>query len=317
VLPIEVPTNFSDEGAAYWAATAAPGAPVVCTPGVTFPKVISAAVLGQFPACPNGVGSGGCSLPVNTDNPAVPNFNCFNPNAAPLATMPDGRYFNTVAVIPAGTLRVDGYCNGAIAIPCTRQGRAVTAWYRLHTTRATNQGGTNLIGNVPPAVAVNNCKTFDATTQIGCLVKANPCSIGYAGREAVDKAINGPVNNFAYKLGGGDAFAPSPLPPTDDLIYALQDLTATQFYPMSRKLFVNKYVDTTKAETVAANVAAEDALYNCFSSHTGIPGTVSGNAYNGAPLANFWVQKFNFLPILSGPIAGAGPQLDNVCPSVR
>ena len=88
------------------------------------------------------------------------------------------------------------------------------------------------------------------------------------------------------------------MPPTDANIVGLLDPSpAATFYPMSRKLFVNRWVDPALPEAVAANFTSQEALYNsCFKS---------------SAITNARVSQFNFLPIPTGPA------VDNACPNNR
>ena len=57
------------------------------------------------------------------------------------------------------------------------------------------------------ATTTGPCVDNDDTSQIGCLVKASPCSVGYAGREAADPAA--PFDNVALRLTGIQATTPN------------------------------------------------------------------------------------------------------------
>jgi hypothetical protein len=86
---------------------------------------------------------------------------------------------------------------------------------------------------VPTLPAGEFCRKLSATNQIGCLVKANACSIGYAGREAVDVFSSGP-KNMAFRLND---IAGS--------VTNIQNLVTTAStaddYPLARGLYVNAF----------------------------------------------------------------------------
>ena len=293
VLPVEIPTNYSDEGVAYWSPSAGPGqSPVVCDPGKFAPSLPDSSPQG---ICPNG-NAPPCLFPVHVDPVTLAvNFNCLS-NAASLpgVGLRDERVFNLLVVNSAGKYVHDAYLNPNLTLSAIRQSRVVSGFFRLHATQTTNFGGTP---TSPGVVGTNVCKQFTSTDQIGCLVKANPCSIGFAGREAVDKLPN-PLNSLAYQLGIAAADAK---PPTDTNIYKLLDVSSTTFYPMSRKLFVNHWVDP--ALPVLPTMANEDILYNCFKDST---------------VTNPIVSTFHFLPLNgSQPFVPTGPVIDNVCPNNR
>jgi ABC-type phosphate transport system substrate-binding protein len=285
VLPIEIPTNYADEGVAYWSPTSAPGqAPLICNPGV-FAPTIPVAPAGL---CPDGT-SPPCLFPVNV-TAGVVSFNCLVATATPVKPpLRDNRIYNLLVVNAAGKYVLDGYLNPNLtALNAARQNRVVSAYFRLHTSQTTNYGGNpTLLGTAGTSV----CKALTSTDQIGCLVKANPCSIGFAGREGVDKA---PLilNTMAYRLG--TTLADS-RPPTNTTINALVDPSPTAaFYPMARKLFVNHWTDPSLTPPFAAK---EEVLYSCFKDST---------------ITNPRIQQFNFLPV---PVTG--PIVDNICPNNR
>jgi len=287
VLPIEIPTNYSDESTAYWA-PAGGGAPVLCDQGQFAPSFPDTSPPGM---CPDGTAGTACLLPVqcipSVANCTSVNFNCLSDRALP-AHPParDERVFNLFVLNSAGKFVYDNYTNPNLTLTAVRQRRVVSAYFRLHTSQKTDFGGPTTVVGTP---GVSICKQFTSTDQIGCLVKANPCSIGFAGREAVDKVA--PFNTLAYQLG--DSLA-ALRPPTPTNIYALLDSANPNFYPMSRKLFVNHWNDP--ALPTPASAANEELLYSCFKS---------------AGITNARVSQFNFLPIIPGP------QVDNVCPNNR
>lgn len=233
VLSITMPANFSTVQQAY--AANAGGATVFCTPGVFAPSIVdpqhSATAL-----CPDGSHQP-CLLPVNTDGP-TPVFNCLSnplPSKLPLR---DNRVFNLHPVNAAGQYLRDNYLNPAIptsSLSATRQARIVSAYYRLHTSQVTN-----VAGSVPTG---GPCTTFAATTQIGCLVKASACSVGFAGREGVTA-----TDNMAIRIAGITASTAN-----------VQNLVlGGAFYPLSRKLWFNSIKGFT------AVTGAESTLAGCF-----------------------------------------------------
>jgi len=101
----------------------------------------------------------------------------------------------------------------------------VGAYYRIHQSHTLATVGGS------PAL----CQSGSATDQIGCLVQASPCSIGYAGREGANVAVNGVQGAFSLKNNGID-------PQTQ----CVRNLIASTFfpavggtYPIARRLFLN------------------------------------------------------------------------------
>jgi hypothetical protein len=262
VLPITLPANYSTPQQAYFG-DATTGAPVACDildpPGVGPGRAIDSINMDTQHSgtaiCPNGTRQP-CDLPYKVD-PNAPNgrnFNCFqdqlNPN---LSGVQDMRVYNVHPVDVTGHYLRDNYLNSSIpGLAAARQARVVSAYYRLHTTR-----NTNVNGSVPK---VASCRQFTSTDQIGCLVKANTCTMGFAGRESVDATL--PGANFAIRMEG---IAPS--------TQNIQNLVAGgTFYPISRKLWLNSLRGFSTAS------AAEVALFNFESNPASIdPIIVSRN----------------------------------------
>jgi hypothetical protein len=186
--------------------------------------------------CPNGDApqDGKCYLPTRTE-PTQPGgfaFDCLNnglnvpaaifdadTNGSDFPDAPntdgiqdaDGRAYNLIVRNPDGSIithtRPNPVALGEMTVP------TINAYYRIHTSR----GGTS---------AAKVCNTQnDATDQIGCLVQASPCSMGYAGGGAVS---NNP-GTVAANVNG--------VPPTTANVQAL--VLGGTTYPISRKLFIN------------------------------------------------------------------------------
>ncbi len=89
-----------------------------------------------------------------------------------------------------------------------------SAFYRIHTTRTLD--GTAV-----------GCQENSATKQIGCLVQASPCSIGFAGGEAKDTLPKGTA--VAFKVNA--------LEPSKACVRKL--IAGGTPYPLSRQLYIN------------------------------------------------------------------------------
>jgi hypothetical protein len=115
-------------------------------------------------------------------------------------------------------------------------GRPFTgAYYRLHECSSNTFGHHNVA-----------CQNVDATSQIGCLVQASPCSIGFTSRSVVQASrgtvalqVNGVPDRAECITGNGG-----------DIPYAT--------YPFARKLFLN----TLAGFDVQSDL--ESALTSCF-----------------------------------------------------
>jgi hypothetical protein len=201
-----------------------------------------------FDACPNGVregvdangllSAGSCAYPVIQQGDGTLDPRCYNTKANKLAaeqlpTAPnnvDARVYNLHTWTLSGTTFVHAKATRATGqaapVPTTVAVNMSGGYYRLHHKHSNqpNQGGS-------PAF----CTQSSATDQIGCLVQASPCSIGYAGREAKGIVVNGVQGAVALKVNG-----------VDPEIQCVRNLIASTFfpavgstYPIARRLFLN------------------------------------------------------------------------------
>ncbi|MET0593151.1 MAG: DUF4215 domain-containing protein [Polyangiaceae bacterium] len=131
--------------------------------------------------------------------------------------------------------------------------RVVGAFTRIHSSTTLTPGVT--------------CTNRDATSQIGCLVSASPCSIGFAGRGAIDDNANA----ADLKI--------NKLHPT---LACIQNVT----YPLSRKLYVNTFqgfedADLATQERELVKCFAQRSIIDPILNNRGfvpLPATAPGNA---------------------------------------
>ena len=214
VQPISIPQDVT--GSTIWVANRYPQGGN-CTPGIR-------AFVNPLPAntilCPDGslkANGGTCRLPQNTANGR---FDCVVDSPLPAgAGISDARVFNLGPVNNLGNMAalLDSYQNPNFT---TNLRRFARRYYGVHMVRPDTS-------STPPTIA-GSCQFETDTSQIGCLVKASPCSIGFAGREAVDTAA--PLNNLALKIQGVE--------PTTATIQNLAT-GGTPVYPLARKLWFN------------------------------------------------------------------------------
>lgn len=284
VQVIEVPTNL-DAAALY-------NIPA-CTPGkfgLAPPRLLSPGALPNYTTpCPNGATScpcpnagkligTSCWFPFQDLGGGARNYNCLNEQqfvqGAVKNGTTDGRTYNLFAHNSDGTYRLDGYnvpedpSAFASGDDTDRTQRYITrANYRIHTTLvSTGSTGTA-------------CQKADSTAQIGCLAQADPCSIGYAGREAA--TVN--ANVVALTV---NAIAPTPAN-----IAKLLGPTDPTTYPISRKLFFNSLPG------FQAVAGGELELAKCFgnsgssSAGTGTNGAIKAKGF--IPMDDPTVIPFN------------------------
>lgn len=256
VLPISIPQDL--QGATVWATNRYP-AGGNCTPGIR-------AFVNPFPVhqmvCPDGAvkaNSGTCRLPQNTANGR---FDCIVDSTGSPGNTPDPRVYNLQPVDNGGhvTTLLDSYANPNFANPNPSLRRFARRYFGLHMVRPDNS---------QKAATATSCQLTDDTSQIGCLVKTSPCSLGFAGREASDPAP-GPFANVALRI--------ETVQGTQASIEALATGVGT-VYPLARKLWFNSHNDPGDlvgfSEAVGTNLlASEIALAGCM----GLPNVCATNA---------------------------------------
>ena len=96
--------------------------------------------------------------------------------------------YNLWVLSGSGKFFRDAYVNPYLDASSVRQNRIVSAYYRLQTTK---------VNNTIASATGGPCRALTSTEQIGCLVKASACSIGFASRGAV--AFDN--TNMAFQIG--------------------------------------------------------------------------------------------------------------------
>lgn len=236
------------------------------------------------PTCPNGASYGPgntCKFPKREGTGTAPTgFNCMahannDPPGTPNAATFDARVFN---------LR-PRQANGLLVPTSNPELNLMRSspWYRMHQTRVMT--GSN----------ISFCRELDATDQIGCLVTANPCSIGFAGVGAVGDAAtpdtypnrkglglrsdNNTLNNFPTSAG-------------------IQASCSTR-YTLTRNLYVctlDDFLNTGNQGSVGTNQSflnAEQEIVDFFTGNqTGVETAVIGAGFITAP----WPPEFVACP---------------------
>ena len=177
----------------------------------------------------------------------------------------DARVFNLMPVNNVGGMAalLDSYQNPSFPAPTFNPRRFARRYYGVHMVRPDNTAST--------ATITSPCLLTTDTTQIGCLVKASPCSIGFAGREGADDGVGGaPFNNVALRLNNIQA--------TQQNIENLA-LGLTPVYPMARKLWFNSFQDPAIGFVTPNLSSAEQALSTCM----GLPPVCATSADCTAP----------------------------------
>jgi hypothetical protein len=195
-----------------------------------------------FGNCPGGRPRRGglCLIPVvSATNPRCINSQTNLPPASAAGT--DGRIFNTQPRNPDGTI-VAGL---------------TSAFYRLHESRTVVGGG---------------CKQTDATQQIGCLVRADKCAEGYAGREVLAEPA---IATVQLASAGGVCTSPT------------ASTIVGGSYPLSRKLYLSSLKGFGAVTGEEADLAA------CFSDEAKVESAISANNFIPDPFAGIQTENFS------------------------
>jgi hypothetical protein len=195
----------------------------------------------------------------------------------------DGRAYNLPLKVAGGTEPAKYLVDG-------NKNRAVGSFFRIHQASSSSYSAN-----------ANTCQFMNDTQQIGCLAAADPCSLGYAGREADQVAVTG--GNQAETVDGltsssgptgdqlvknlllGGAFCdsthacPDPVNTTCNLVFKQCFANGTSVYPIARKLWL------ATSFGFANLTGGEDVTARCFADNNN-----AGNA----------IAAFNFLKIPAG-----------------
>lgn len=260
VQVVEIPTNLS---VAQLYTTA------LCDSGkfaTALPKAAGDPAALPNPPCPNGGGLtlGRCYQPYIDLGGGAKNFNCLarvNPvQGIARNSMTDGRAYNMWVKDSTGKILKDGFTVPSDPAnfpsnPATTQRLVTGAFFRAHTSIVATGGG-------------STCQLGDSTAQIGCLTQADPCTIGFAGREA---ATGGSVALSVNGVSDDEVNIVKLLAPTASADFAAR-------YPMSRKLYFNSLQGFSNLFAGSG----EAALASCFASNA---------------IMNPIMQSHNFIPM--------------------
>jgi hypothetical protein len=267
VLPISIPQELP--GGTIWATHRYPQGGN-CTTGALDTR-------NPLPArqmlCPDGTikNSGGlCFLPVNNGASPV-RFDCVVDTpptgiVVPLdggtPSLQDRRAWNLMPVTNVGGMAtlLDSYQNpGFAAAPATGATtlrRFARRYYGINMVRPDTR--------FAPATIATGCTQETDTNQIGCLVKANPCSLGFAGREAADSVAT--FANVALRVNS--------IQPTNPNVENIATGGAP-VYPLSRKLWFNSFVASPAIGFDTPPLTADELL---LSQCMGLPGACTTDA---------------------------------------
>ncbi|HVZ71346.1 MAG TPA: substrate-binding domain-containing protein [Polyangia bacterium] len=239
----------------------------------------------QIPAgykCPNSGNSpvlGGCYMPY-AGTAASPDPRCVSPSTNKCfdkgALRDDGRSYNLPVVILSSQVPTAQRSTFTYQFGLDNLNRIMDhSFFRIHSTTA----GAN---NVPNAAtgATGLCQENDDTSQIGCLVDSDPCSVGYAGREGAkgfpgtgSPAAPQPDHNKALAVLGTTPFTASAADPSNTdaaLQNLLQPAGTLPLYPLARRLYVATSYGFTNLK------GGESEFAQCYGNNTIVNAALSG-----------------------------------------
>jgi hypothetical protein len=255
----------------------------------------------QLPAgfiCPDGTPPtfGGCYLPIISQ--ADPDPRCIANNSQKCFGVPgnpDGRAYNFATVVLRTQIPTANQAapNFTYQFALDANKRIMTgSFYRLHMRKPSP--------NAAPDASVGQtgvCQQRDATSQIGCLVDADRCSVGLAGRGAAKNfpGIGSPAVPTASPLkalaisGFGVPLTP-PFTPGGDPDLALRNLLAAPgtgpFYPMARRIYLGTIFGFGDALLFAGSTSpnpdetsGERQLVKCFNTPSITTVAMTDNEY--------------------------------------
>jgi hypothetical protein len=198
--------------------------------------------------CPNGsppLGGNLCYMPVTASGDP----RCVATNTDKCADVvggkPDGRRYNLVTMVASTQVAkaFPAFSTGTFqfSVDATTPTPRILngSFYRIHSVVP----GANYAAGVGTETGTTGvCTQTDDTSQIGCLADSDPCSVGYAGREADQGfpgtvAANGPTSQ---PLKGLTIDGTPPFTPGADPDLAVKNLLvagATPLYPLARRLW--------------------------------------------------------------------------------
>jgi hypothetical protein len=262
VLPIVLPDATTVQASDLYPQTA-------CSQSCTLVAPIKVSFLPADFRCPGSGNSpiqGFCFMPdiAGTTDPRCRSTNtniCFD-----VVGKPDGRQYNLPIVVAqsqfTGAFQKFKAAASPFQMAVNANGQIINeAFFRVHEATAG-------ASNVPdPTVGTTGlCMENDDSSQVGCLVDSDPCSLGYASRPGARSfpGLGGVPQSAPLKALAIDGVPPFTPGPNPDL--AIQNLLlppgTTPLYPLAHRLYLN-----TLYGFLSLDVPQTD-LYQCFNNST-------------------------------------------------
>jgi hypothetical protein len=287
VLPILIPDATTAHPADLYPT-------IPCGTACTLVAPIKGNQVSSYPGlkCPDGSNliGGKCYVPY-AGSAANPNPQCITASSTKCASeqgKPDGRRYNLAVIVPATQIPINlrGTSTFQIALDANANILSSAGFYRMHSTVAG-------ISNVPNSSVGETgiCQENDDTSQIGCLTDSDPCSVGYAGREAAKSypgIASGPVSAplKALAVNGIPPFTPDGTldnnsvaihDPDFGLKSLLQPVGTTPLYPLARRLYLATIFGFSNL------LGGESELAACYGNNNIVGPAISGHGFVAVP----------------------------------
>jgi hypothetical protein len=317
VLPVLIPdSTVTQQTDSFPTAT--------CTSLCALVSVMKAANVPVGYKCPNGGNPvlGGCWMPAvaTATNPDPRCVSTWDLKCVGGAGKPDGRVFNMVTIVARSQVAAVQTSNPAVFANIgnkpyqfaeDQNARLIDkSYYRIHHASSLNP-------DLTVTGTTGLCTENDDTSQIGCLTNADPCSIGYAGREAAKGYPGGsPAQPKALAVNGTAPFTPLGVPtctatsplaagtpcdssngtvvasnadPDFGLKALLSPAGSTPLYPFARRLYFATIYGFNKLQ------GAEKDLAECYATNSFATAALSGHGFvpnpNGVQCVDYPEQR--------------------------
>ncbi len=282
VLPILIPDAAATHTADLYPQTVCTAA---CNPFPAF-KVSQASKYPGF-LCPNGLPpSGGnlCFMPF-AGSASAPDPRCIAANTTKCVDVvggkPDGRRYNLVTMVPSSQIP-SAFRTGTFQFSVDATAPVprilVGGFHRIHSVVP----GANYAAGVGSETGTTGvCQENDDTSTIGCLTDSDPCSVGYAGREAAQGFPGIAGNPTPQTLKGLTINGTPPFALTGDPDAPIKNLLAapgtTPLYPLARRLWFSTIYGFGNLQ------GHEKELAQCYGTNSIMTSAMTNNGFVPVP----------------------------------
>jgi hypothetical protein len=279
VVPILVPDEVTQNTAEWY-----PSVP--CSGSCTLVQVAKNLPAGFL--CPNGLKpyATQCFMPF-AGSASNPDPRCVSgPNNTCVDTVGkrDGREYNLVTIVAGSEIQNStikkialDFAGGPFQFALDANIRLLTgSYYRMRSVN-----GADPTNATTPPTGTGICQENDDTSQIGCLVDSDKCSVGFAGRKAASAFSDTPGPGGQSALKALSVNGTPPFTPGGNQDLALQNLLqptgTTPLYPLARRLYVSTLYGWDNLQ------GGEKELAECYGNSTTVGGHITDEGFVAVP----------------------------------